>query len=94
MAEQSQQMREVMAEQSQNMTEQMREVLALVGEKCLKVLELWRMSYSMREIAVAMGYKGEHVARKKKSQCFRSLLDILDAHPALLKMLEEMKWGE
>lgn len=71
-----------------------RAVLGQLGEKCLQVLELWRMSYSMREIAAKTGYKAENVARKKKAQCFRKLLDLLDEHPALLQLMEEMKWKE
>ncbi len=74
--------------------ERIRQVLSQTGSKCLQVLELWQMGYSMREIAEQTGYKGEHVARKKKAQCFRKLLDLLDEQPGLLRMLKEMKWNE
>lgn len=69
-------------------------VLGRLGDRCRAVLELWRMGFSMQEIAVRVGYKGEHVARKKKSQCFRRLLDLLEAEPELLQILKEMKWKD
>lgn len=62
--------------------EQIRKLMAGIGEACRKVLELWQLSYSMKEIAREMGYKTEGVARKKKHICLKKLLDILKEEPA------------
>ncbi|MEZ4774537.1 MAG: sigma-70 family RNA polymerase sigma factor [Bacteroidia bacterium] len=63
-------------------------LLGLLGDKCRKVLELWKLSYSMKEIAGVLGYKTEGVARKKKRLCMKHLLDILDQNPDLLERLK------
>lgn len=64
------------------------QLLGLLGEKCRMVLELWKLSYSMKEIAEKLGYKTEGVARKKKRLCMKQLLDILDKNPALMERLK------
>lgn len=62
--------------------EQIEELLSGLGEACKKVLELWQLSYSMKEIAAAMGYKTDGVARKKKRLCMKKLLETLKKQPA------------
>ena len=61
--------------------EQLNHLLNLLGENCRKVLELWKLSYSMKEIAAEVGYKNEAVARKKKRLCLKKLLDIMEEQP-------------
>ena len=56
-------------------------LLESLGDKCKRVLELWQLSYSMKEIAVEMAYKSDGVARKKKRLCMKKLLEILDEKP-------------
>lgn len=64
------------------------ELLDMTGEKCRKVLEMWKLSYSMKEIAEKLGYKNEGVARKTKRLCMKKLLDILDQRPDLEDQLK------
>ena len=64
------------------------ELLDMTGEKCRKVLEMWKLSYSMKEIADRLGYKNDGVARKTKRLCMKKLLDILDQRPDLKDQLE------
>ena len=71
--------------------ELMHQILDRLGSRCRDVLEYWQMGYSMEEIAIKVGYKGEHVARKKKSQCFRRLMDLLSTSPELQRLLVEMR---
>lgn len=65
-------------------------LLTSLGPACKKVLSLWRLSYSMKEIAEEMGYKSDGVARKKKHQCFQGLLQVLKDHPNIIHSLREM----
>lgn len=64
-----------------------RQVLSKLLEKlrgnCDKVLMLWAGGYTMVEIAAQLGYQSEMMARKKKSHCFKQLLEYLAAHPNL-----------
>ena len=61
--------------------EKLSQLMDLVGPTCRKVLELWKLSYSMKEIASELNYKNEAVARKKKRLCLKKLLDILEEQP-------------
>ena len=60
---------------------QLEELLAQLGDTCREVLELWKLSYSMKEIAEKTGYKNEAVARKKKRLCLQKLLRIMEQQP-------------
>ena len=53
-----------------------------LGAACQKVLQMWQLSYSMKEIAEELGYKNDAVARKKKRLCMKKLLEILEEAPA------------
>ena len=66
------------------------ELLSQVGEKCKQVLEMWNLNFSMREIAESLGYKSEGVARKKKHQCFKSLLELIENNPTLKTQLTNL----
>ncbi|MEM6725720.1 MAG: sigma-70 family RNA polymerase sigma factor [Bacteroidota bacterium] len=65
------------------------QILAKLGPACQKVLNLWRLSYSMKEIAQELGYKSDGVARKKKHQCFQGLLGLVKDNPAIVNLLKE-----
>ncbi len=65
------------------------EVLGKLGEKCKQLLLLWRMSYSMKEIAERTDYKSEGVVRKKKHQCMKGLVAMVQENPELVKILKE-----
>ncbi len=62
-------------------------ILKLVGEKCKKILSLWALHYSMREITKEVGYKSEGMTRKKKHQCFKALMNRIKEQPDLIKEL-------
>ena len=71
--------------------ERITQLLGAIGTACKKVLELWQLSYSMKEIAEEMGYKTDGVARKKKRLCMKKLLDLLDQNPELKSFLKQPK---
>ena len=66
----------------------LRELLKSLGEKCQKVLELWRLNYSMQEIAKELDYKSEMMARKKKHTCMKKLVEIVHSRNDLLESLK------
>lgn len=67
----------------------LRKVLASLGEKCQKVLELWKLSYSMEEIAERVGLKDASVARKQKYRCYQSLLQKVEMNVELKAFLKK-----
>lgn len=66
----------------------LREVIAQLGERCQKILELWKLSYSMDEIAKQMGFSSAAMARKNKYRCHKSLMDYLEKNPQLMEQLK------
>ncbi len=64
------------------------EVMGKLGEMCKQVLSFWQLNYSMKEIAEKLGYKSEGVVRKKKHQCMKKLIDMVQGNPSLVKMLK------
>ncbi len=63
-------------------------LLSRLGEKCEKILELWKLSYSMEEIAQEVGLKDAGVARRQRYKCYQKLLQILDNEPKLKTLLK------
>lgn len=82
-------------ENTQNWIEQkeksgiLQKVMQLLGERCQKILELWKLSYSMEEIANELGFSSPAMARKNRYRCHQQLIKHLKAKPNLLKMLKE-----
>lgn len=72
----------------QEQTIVLRKLLASLGEKCQKVLELWKLSYSMEEIAERVGLKDAAVARKQKYRCYQSLLQKIEGNVGLKRFLK------
>ena len=68
-------------------SEGLQNILVQVGEKCRKILSLWALHYSMREITQEVGYKSEGMTRKKKHQCFKALMAKIKESPDLIKEL-------
>lgn len=66
----------------------LRKLLATLGEKCQKVLELWKLSYSMEEIAERVGLQNATIARKQKYRCYQSLLQKIEGNAALKSFLK------
>lgn len=71
-------------------TKVLQQTLAQLGDLCKKILGLWALSYSMKEIAQKMDYKSDGMARKKKHQCFQKLMIYLKDHPELADELLNM----
>ncbi len=74
-------------------TDEQKEILqslvGQLGERCQKILELWKLSYSMEEIAQELGFSSAAMARKNKYRCHKSLLEIIKKHPKLVNTLKE-----
>ena len=62
-------------------------LLETLGKNCKEVLLLWGNGYKMRDIADIIGYKSEEMAKKKKYQCFKTLLIYLEQNPEIKKSL-------
>jgi DNA-directed RNA polymerase specialized sigma subunit len=62
-------------------------VLKQLGDRCKKILELWKLSYSMQEIADRMGLSSAAMATKSKYKCHKRLLEYLEAHPQVMESL-------
>ncbi len=58
-------------------------LLVRVGSTCKQVLQLWAASYSMKEIAEKLGYSSDGVARKKKHQCLKKLVQLIEQTPEM-----------
>lgn len=64
------------------------QLLSLLGEKCQKILELWKLSYSMEEIAQEVGLKDAGIARRQRYNCYQKLLQEIDKKPNLRNVLK------
>lgn len=62
-------------------------VLTHSTETCKKVLMYWSYSYSMEEIAGFMSYQSEMMARKKKHECLKKLIDFFKNNQKLKNQL-------
>ncbi len=69
------------------MKEQVEQITSVLTEVCRKVLKLWTLGYSMKEIAQKVGYKNDGVAKKKKRLCLQKLMQEVQDHPELMKAL-------
>lgn len=63
--------------------------LEQLGERCQRILELWRLSYSMQEIATELGFSSAQMARKNKYRCQQSLMKWLKEQPQWRQWLQE-----
>ncbi len=63
------------------------QLLDKLGDRCRKILELWKLSYSMEEIAEMLGFSSEAMARKAKYRCQQSLMELVQQSPDLKTML-------
>lgn len=72
---------------NQSKIENLNGLLEKLGRNCKEVLMYWANGYSMKEIAVLMGYKSDNMAKKKKYKCFKELLDYLEENPDIKNTL-------
>jgi len=63
-------------------------LLQQLGERCQKILELWKLSYSMEEIADSLGFSSADMARKAKYRCHVSLVELVRQNPEMQKTLK------
>lgn len=63
-------------------------LLGRLGEKCQNILEMWKLSYSMEEIATEVGLADAGVARRQRYNCYQKLLQIIDEEPNLRTILK------
>ncbi len=63
-------------------------LLSQLGERCQRVLELWKLSYSMEEIAEKLDFSSADMARKAKYRCHLSLMELLQQNPDMQKTLQ------
>lgn len=66
----------------------LRQLLGQLDQKCGKILELWKLSYSMEEIAQQVGLRDGSIARRQKYNCYQKLLQIVDKAPNLKNILK------
>ena len=62
-------------------------LLGELGERCQRILELWKLSYSMEEIAETLGFSSADMARKAKYRCHLSLLEVIQQNPNIAPLL-------
>lgn len=65
------------------------DLLKRIGKNCREVLMYWAHGYKMKEIADMMNYNSEGMAKKKKYQCFKTLVEYLDQHPEVKEALRK-----
>ena len=72
----------------QQRSENLFKLLNGLNKNCREVLMYWANDYSMIEIAEVMGYKSDMMARKKKYQCYKQLVKILESRPEIKNFLK------
>ena len=73
---------------AQEQKEIIHKLLSRLGERCQQILELWKLSYSMEEIALKVGLTNAGNARKQRYTCYQKLLKIVDSEPGLKNALK------
>jgi RNA polymerase sigma factor (sigma-70 family) len=63
-------------------------LLSQLGERCQQILELWKLSYSMEEIAEKLGFSSPDMARKAKYRCHLSLMELVQQNPEMQQSLK------
>ncbi len=63
------------------------QLLGRLGGKCQQILEMWKLSYSMEEIARDVGLSNAGVARRQRYNCYQKLLQIIEQEPNLRNIL-------
>ncbi len=63
-------------------------LLQQLGERCQRILELWKLSYSMEEIADSLGFSSADMARKAKYRCHLNLVELVQKNPEMQKVLK------
>jgi len=67
--------------------------LASIGERCKKILVLFKDGFGMKEIMEEMGFGNEDVAKAQKWQCQERFKAYLRANPNISSLLKENCYG-
>ena len=62
--------------------------MAQVGERCQKLLGLFQLDYSMRDIRERMGYASDQVAANEVHGCREKLKKVIQQDPEILDALQ------
>lgn len=57
------------------------EILTKIGERCKTILKLYKLSYSMEEIAETMGLSSPELAKKNAYECRKKFKDFVNNNP-------------
>jgi RNA polymerase sigma factor (sigma-70 family) len=63
------------------------QMFTALGERCKKLLTLYQLSYSMKEIAAEMGYSSDQVAMNQSADCRKKLKQLIENTPSLKDFL-------
>lgn len=63
-------------------------ILGSLGLNCKEVLMYWAGGFAMAEIAKILGYASEGMVRKKKHQCYKSLVEIMAKNDTFKEQLK------
>jgi RNA polymerase sigma factor (sigma-70 family) len=63
-------------------------LMTQVGERCQKLLGLFQLNYSMREISEIMDFSSDQVAANEVHRCREKLKKIIQQHPEVLDALQ------
>ena len=73
---------------NEEQNEILRTLIKGLGDRCQKVLKLWQLSYSMKEITEMVGLSSEGMARKTKYQCMKKLMEMVAGNANLKELFE------
>lgn len=71
----------------------MDKALSMIGERCKKILILFRDGFAMKEIMQEMGFASEDVAKTEKWQCQEKFRTYLRTNPHIKNLLKENCYG-
>ena len=63
-------------------------LLGKLGDKCKHILQLWKLSYSMEEIAEKVGLGNAGIARRQRYNCYQKLLKMIDTDSSIRTLLK------
>lgn len=63
------------------------EILTKIGERCKQILKLYKLSYSMDEIAETMGLSSPELAKKNAYECRKKFKEFVDTRPEYKSIL-------
>ncbi|MBL7827966.1 MAG: RNA polymerase sigma factor [Saprospiraceae bacterium] len=63
-------------------------LLAKIGERCKRLLTMYKLNFSMKEIAAEMGYATDQVAMNQCAECRKKLKHLIENDHELLDVLQ------